>query len=106
MYSETKILQLFPKGQGGDVFVKTSPAPTESAGYRMQAGEGLGILWSQVYIFCLRVSTEMCGGATAAVLTWELAQMFLSFKERCFPPFLESDLLGHDLSLPRVACCS
>lgn len=43
MNSEIKIFQLFPKSQGSNVFVKSSPAPTESAGYRMQAGEGLGI---------------------------------------------------------------
>ena len=53
MYSEIKILQLFPKGQGGNVFVKSSPAPTESVGYRTQAGEGLGICGLKFTFFAL-----------------------------------------------------
>lgn len=51
MHWAIKILQPFPKGQG--VFLKSSLAPTKSAGYCIEAGEGLGISGLKFTFFAL-----------------------------------------------------
>lgn len=109
-YWENKIIQLFPKGQGGNAFLKSSPFP-KSAGYHIQAGEGLGISGLKFTFFALVFTQKR---AEVRPQQFELGSQHKSlsgFKESCLPPFLERELhsahlLGHDLSLPHVTCCS
>lgn len=103
MHSEIKIFSLFPKGQGGNVFVKTLSSSHQICWLLHTHRWRPGYVWSQVYVFCLRVHTEMCGGATTVVLTCQLV-LVSEFWRKVFPTL--SHLLGHDLSLLRVACCS
>lgn len=53
MYSEIKIFLLFPKGQGGNVFIKSSPVPIKSADCCVHAGDDLGICDLKFIFFAL-----------------------------------------------------
>lgn len=110
MYWEIKILQLFPKGQGSNVFLKSSQAPTKSAGNRIEAGEGLGISGPKFTFFALEF-VQKCAEVRSQQFELASQHKCLSLlKEAVSRPFWKGSctvLTCLDMtSASYVTCCS
>lgn len=86
MYSEIKILQLFSKGKGGNVFVNSKSTSHWNCWLSHTDMSTSGIKFT---FFWLRFYTEVWGGVTTVVLTWQLAETFLRFEDDASHLFLK-----------------